>query len=388
MDHHAQIRASLANARRIVLKFGTRVLVAEDGRPDPARLEAIADAIATLRKEGRQVIVVTSGAVGAGIDALGLKSRPKTLPGLQMAASVGQARLMALYTDVFRARGLVCGQMLLTADDLKDRVRHLNARNTLNQLLQSGVVPVINENDVVSVAEIKLGDNDKLAALVSLLADADVMFLMTSVAGLLRVNEAGVKERIPHLNKVDDAAKALAVGKGSALSTGGMATKLEAAGMVAGSGAASVIADGRDPANIVRVLRGEDVGTLIGRPLPARSGALRHRKQWIRHFHKSKGRIIVDDGARDAIIRRKTSLLPIGIQKVEGPFPQGALVDIAGTDGTVFARGLVEYESELIHQVKGRKTSEYARQPHLSFVHEVVNRDNLVLTDPSGETSP
>ena len=186
---------------------------------------------------------------------------------------------MTLYSSAFEAHSLICGQMLLTADDLKDRVRHLNARNTLNQLLSNGVIPIINENDAVSVAEIKVGDNDKLAALVSLLADADLMFLMTSVPGLLRTADDGKKTRIPHLPRVDDLAKALAIGKGSTLSTGGMATKLEAADLVSASGAISVIADGRDPATILRIIQGGDEGTLIGKALGSRAGSQRYRKQ-------------------------------------------------------------------------------------------------------------
>jgi glutamate 5-kinase len=369
-------RARLAAAKRIVIKFGTRTLVGEDGRPNARHIAALVRELAAWHARGKEIIVVSSGAIGAGIEALGWKTRPRALPELQLAAAVGQARLMARYSQLFARAGITTGQVLLTHDDLKHRTRHLNARNTLLTLLRHRVLPIVNENDVVSVDEIKVGDNDQLAAMVAILADAELLLLMTSVEGLLDASG----QRVPHLARVSEEARGWAVGKGSALSTGGMSTKLWAAHKATLAGAAVVIADGRDPRSIRRVLQGEDAGTLVeprGRPGAA---SLLKRKLWIAFFHKPRGKLVVDAGAREAILVKGRSLLPIGVREVEGLFQPGDVVQIADPEGRIFAHGLSEFSSQQALDLRGCKSEEVARR--LPGGAEIVHRDNLALLNP------
>ena len=247
-------RKNLANARRIVVKIGSRVLVRKTGGPDIARITSLVKDIAHLRREGREMVVVSSGAIGAGMQALGMKSRPTTLPDLQMAAAVGQSRLMATYDKLFAAEKCKIGQVLLTHDDLNNRQRHLNARNTMMALLRNGVVPIVNENDVVAVDEIKFGDNDRLAALVALLIEADLLILLTTVDGFQAPGKGGRMRRVPVLNGVTAEELSHAKGKGSELSTGGMASKLQAANLVARVSAPVVIASGLQAGILQRIL--------------------------------------------------------------------------------------------------------------------------------------
>lgn len=259
-------REALTHARRVVVKVGTRVLVAGNGRPDDARIESIVEQLVGLRRRGIEVILVSSGAIGAGLATLGRRSRPTELPELQMAAAVGQSQLMTLYSRLFWYHRVNIGQVLLTHDDIKDRVRHLNARNTMMRCLRNGVIPIVNENDVVSVDEIRFGDNDHLAALVAILVDADALLLLTRVNGL-RAPLAGKgsrTRRIAHLSRVDDAAHALVWQGNDRLSTGGMESKLRSAGAAAKSGICVAIIDGRQDDAISRALSGADIGTMIG----------------------------------------------------------------------------------------------------------------------------
>jgi glutamate 5-kinase len=317
-------RKALAKARRIVVKIGSRVLVQSSGRPDLRRIKGLVKDIAQLRKGGREVVVVSSGAIGTGMQALGMKTRPDALPELQMAAAVGQSRLMAHYDKLFSAERCRVGQVLLTHDDLKDRQRHLNARNTMMALLRNGIVPIVNENDVVSVDEIKFGDNDLLAALVALLIEADLLVLLTTVDGFRAPAGKGKTQRVSLLKGVTAEELKHAVGKGSDLSTGGMGSKLQAANMVAKVSAPVVIADGRKPKILSKILKGEDTGTLIAAEQGGAGAVLGGRKRWIAFFHKPQGTLVADDGARDAIEKKGRSLLPIGIREVEGHFSPAA----------------------------------------------------------------
>jgi glutamate 5-kinase len=378
---HLSQRTALKTAHRVVLKFGTRVLTDSRGRPNPVRIQSIVDQVAALHAEGREVVIVSSGAVGAGLDPLGFATRPTDLVGLQMAAAVGQTRLMSLYGELFARKGITVGQVLLNHDDLKQRNRHLNARNSLLGLLRRGVVPIVNENDVVTVDEIRLGDNDFLAALVAVLTDADVLMLCTSVNGLRAPDKNGRSKRVPYLSKVTQTELDLVFGKGSALSTGGMGTKLAAAQMAIRAGIPAVIADGRKYSSILEVLRGEDTGTLLG-PMDETHRIRGKRKHWIAFFHRPSGKISVDDGARKAIVCGGRSLLSAGVKGVEGSFPTGALVHVLDTAGELLASGLCQFSSDDLRKILGKKTSEIAQILGPAVPTEVIHRDNMaVLAD-------
>lgn len=379
MTKEIQQRKALANARRIVVKIGSRVLVQKTGRPDIVQMRGLVKDIARLRRDGREVVVVSSGAIGTGMQALGMKSRPANLPDLQMTAAVGQSRLMATYDKLFSAEKCKVGQILLTHDDLKDRQRHLNARNTMMNLLRNGIVPIVNENDAVAVDEIKFGDNDRLAALVALLIEADLLILLTTVDGFQAPGKGGRMRRVSLLNGVTDDELGHAKGKGSELSTGGMASKLQAANMVARVSAPVVIANGRASGTLRKVVAGQDVGTLIATEAASADSILAGRKRWIAFFHKPQGTLIVDEGARDAIEKKGKSLLPIGIREVEGHFPSGCVVNLRTTQGVLFACGVVDYSSDHIRKIKGHRTNELADLLGPEYYEEVIHRDNMVV---------
>ncbi len=372
-------RRALSQCRRIIFKFGTRVLVNRNGRPNPTRLRALVAELATLHHAGHEVIVVSSGAIGAGMQVLDMKTRPTRLPDLQMAAAVGQTKLMGIYDELFGAKGCRVGQILLNHDDLKHRTRHLNARNTMMNLLRHRVIPVVNENDATTVEEITLGDNDNLAALVTILVDGDLLMLMTCVDGLRAPSVSGKTRRVAYLPRVDRVARELVFGKGDALSSGGMVTKLDAAEAVNRIGALAVIADGSKPANISRILEGDDRGTLIGRSRDGKGHYKSKRKQWIAFFNKPAGSVQVDAGAQKAILEKGTSLLPIGIRKIEGDFPVGSVLQVKDRAGQVFALGLSDYASDHLRKIKGQKSSEIRKILGAGYYDEVIHRDNMVI---------
>lgn len=379
MNANLQPREVLRKARKVVIKIGSRVLVERNGQPNASRLRALTRDLAALRQSGVDVIVVSSGAIGTGVHALGLKRRPTEIAELQMAAAVGQSRLMALYDQLFAKQGCLIGQVLLTHADLKDRTRHLNARNTLLAMLARQIIPIINENDVVAVEEIKFGDNDLLAALVALLVQADLLVLLTTVDGFLAPDEAGRSRRVSQLNGLTAETMALARGKGSELSTGGMASKLRAADMVAQVGAPVVIANGTKPGIISKILSGADVGTLLLAPTHADASGRGAFKRWLAYFQRADGVLRVDEGACAALEQKGRSLLPIGIRGVEGEFEVDAVVDVLAPDGRLVARGLVEYSSSDLRKISGRRTSELPALVGGEGPEEAVHRDKLVL---------
>ncbi|MGA0334287.1 MAG: glutamate 5-kinase [Kiritimatiellia bacterium] len=371
-------RIRLTAARRVVIKFGTRVLVDPRGRPNPVRIQAIVDQVSALVKSGREVVIVSSGAVGAGLDPLGFAKRPADLVSLQMAAAVGQTHLMRMYSERFEEKGIAVGQILLNHDDLKQRNRHLNARNALLGLLRKGVVPIVNENDVVSVDEIRLGDNDYLAALVSVLVDADALLLCTSVNGLRAPLGGNRTRRVENLAEVSQKELDLVGGKGSELSTGGMATKLGAAQMANRAGAVSLILDGRKPDALIRALAGENLGTCIGQA--GEEGRIRgKRKHWIAFFHKPTGKLQVDAGAEKALLHGGKSLLAAGIVKVEGQFSPGAVVEVRTGEDRRLGSGLVEFSSEDLRLIQGKQSGRILEILGPAVSTEVIHRDNLVL---------
>jgi glutamate 5-kinase len=374
-------RAKLTSSRRVVVKIGSRVLVQRNGRPDTRRMAELVDGIAALRREGREVVVVSSGAIACGLQALGMTKKPADLPTLQMAAAVGQSRLMAAYDRLFAKKKCRIGQVLLTHDDLEHRRRHLNARNTILKLLEHGVIPIVNENDVVSVDEIKFGDNDALASRTSMLVEAGLLILLTTVNAFHILDAKGRRRKVDFLPGVTADTLSHANGKGSDFSTGGMASKLTSAAEAAHMGTAVVIANGRQDGILQKVVSGAHVGTLIApaEAINGASGALNRRRRWVAFFHHAKGHLTIDDGARDALLLRGKSLLPVGIREVVGGFASGDLVDIHDLAGRRVAQGLTEYSSTEIRLLKGLKTETIRERLGLEAPGELIHRDNLVL---------
>jgi glutamate 5-kinase len=342
MKQNNQHRDALKNAKRIVVKAGSKVLVQSTGRPDSRRLKLLVDELAQFQNGGGEVAFVSSGAIGAGLEALGRKTRPTAIPDLQMAAAVGQTRLMSLYDSLFGENKCNIGQVLLTHDTLKYRDRHLNARNTLLNLITNRIVPIINENDTISTEEIQFGDNDVLAALVAILIDADALILLSTTDGLRDGNR-----RVSYIEEVDADVLGLVADKQDNLSSGGMASKLESAQIAAHNGIPVVIANGRKTGVLTRIFQGKDEGTLL---FP-KEGNISKRKRWIAFFNRAEGLLTVDSGAADAL-SKGNSLLPVGIKAVGGDFKVGSMVNIQSEDGTQIARGLVEYSSTDIDEKK------------------------------------
>lgn len=355
-------RATLKSAARLVVKLGTGVLTDSHKQPDPAQLEQLVVQIASLRKAGREIVLVTSGAVGAGMGALGYEKRPGELAELQACAAVGQSRLMAVYAELFAKHDLHVAQVLLTHDDLEHHERHLNARNTLVTLLGRGVVPIINENDAVSFTEIKFGDNDTLSALVASLLPADLLVILTTVDGVIENFGEANPKTISAIEKIDSDLEKIAQGTDSETAVGGMASKIQAAKIVVRSGIPLVIASGKKKNVLQKILDGTEEGTLF----VAQPAKLHSRKRWIAFFHHPKGTLFVDDGAKLAVREKGKSLLPPGVARCEGDFEAGDVVRICDLNGTEFARGIVRFDSAA---VRARKLPK----------EELVHRDDLVI---------
>ena len=333
---------TLCAVHRLVVKVGTGILTSDGSRLSTAKIEPLVQQLATLRAQKKQVILVSSGAIAAGMAVLGLKQRPKKLEQLQACAAIGQGKLMAAYDALFEKHGLNVAQVLLTHDDLRSRQRHLNARKTLLQLLDDGVIPIINENDTVAVDEIKFGDNDRLSALVATLVDADLLVILSHVEGLWD----GEKKRIPIVPNITREIESLAGGTDRATSVGGMKSKIEAAKIFTRAGIPLVIADGERADVLAAIFAAEDVGTLF---LP-KSTRLESRKRWIAFFQKASGTITVDDGAKHALCDGSKSLLAKGVVRIEGNVVPGDVVSICGPDGVEFARGLTRDGDVIVHR--------------------------------------
>jgi glutamate 5-kinase len=361
-------RASLSTARRVVVKIGSRLL-AED---PTTRTAALATQLAAARARGVELLVVSSGAIALGMRRLGLAQRPTDLPGLQAAAAVGQSRLMQHWEQAFASHGVEIGQVLVTHDDLGDRRRFLSARLTLRALLDHGVVPVINENDTVATEEIKFGDNDQLAALVCNLVSADVLIMLTDVEGVR--DASGV--RMPIVRDIDREAAPVAGPSTSGVGSGGMASKVGSARIVTRTGVAAVVAPGREPDVIARVLAGDDVGTLF---VPPGGGVLSSRKHWIAFGAKPAGRLSVDDGAARALRDGKKSLLPAGIVAVDGDFELGDTVSIVTRDGNEIGRGLVAYAADDLRKIQGLQSAGIEARLGYKSTDEAIHRDDLVI---------
>jgi glutamate 5-kinase len=367
-------RQVVASAKRIVLKIGSSTLTGVDatGLKSPA-VDALVDVVAKLSKRGAEVVVVSSGAIAAGLAPLGLESRPKDLATQQAAAAVGQGLLIHSYTESLRRHSLVGSQVLLTIDDVVRRSHYQNAQRTLQRLLQLGVIPIINENDSVGTQEIRFGDNDRIAALVSHLIGADLLVLVTDVDALYDAppSESGARP----IREVTDFAEVnnLQVsGAGSKVGSGGMVTKIEAARIATGAGIPMLLTSLE---NLDQGLRGDEVGTYFV-AAPSRKSS---RLLWLAHASTPRRRLIVDDGAATALRERGVSLLPAGVKGVTGEFVSGDTVEIVDSNGAAIARGLVGFDAEEIPAMLGRSTKDLARELGPEFERELVHRDDLVL---------
>ncbi len=372
-----EIRSSIiSHVRRIVVKLGSSVVTTQNGL-DRKIINGLADEICSYRNKGKEFIIVSSGAVAAGVRRMKLKEGARTIPQKQAAASVGQSRLMAAYDEAFSLHGARVGQMLLTRDDLSHRRRYLNARNTLMTLLSWGVTPIINENDTVVVDEIKLGDNDNLSALVAVLASADLLLTLTDMEGFMDCDPR-INSNACLIEVIDDITPEIccqAGGSSSSVGRGGMASKIEAATKVRMSGIPMIIAKGKTPNLISRVLEGEHIGTLV---LPAKE-KMSARKHWIRYNLEPEGTLHVDNGAVRAIKSRGKSLLPIGVTEIQGEFEDGSAVNIMGPEGTALAVGLTNYSSDELRKIIGRQTPEIDWILGYRRNDEAVHADNLVV---------
>ena len=365
------------SAKTWVVKVGTSVLTGEDGQLDPARIGHLAEQICAVIDSGRRVALVSSGAVGAGLGRLGIRQRPDNLRQLQAAAAIGQAHLIRAYDEGFRPHGRHAAQLLLTYEDLDARARYLNVRNTLTALFEWDAVPVINENDSISVDEIRFGDNDKLAAMVTNLLQAPLLVILSVVDGLFQVDPGpeGLGEVVSLVTNLDEETLGLAGTSRSAGGTGGMRSKLEAARMVTQAGGSVIIASGRKPDPLTRILAGEQVGTLV----LARGQTQAARKRWIGGAARPRGRFVVDDGARRALETGSRSLLAIGIVDILGEFDKGDVVGIQDLSGREFARGLTNYNAVVARQIRGLRSDQLREALGVVPYDEVVHRDNLVL---------
>ncbi len=366
-------RAELGGVGRVVIKIGSRLL-AED---TDGRVAALAGEAKTLRDRGVDVVIVTSGAIALGWRRLGYPEKPRTIPGLQAAAAVGQGHLIHAWQRALGTHGLAAGQVLLTHDDVRNRRRYLNARLAFAELLRAGAVPVVNENDTVSVDEIKFGDNDRLAALCTSLVEADALVILTDVDGLYDGDPAAGARLIPEVHDIDHEAVAVAGGASGDFGTGGMASKVQAARIAGRFGVATLVASGRRERPVTSLLDpdGGGAGTVFW---PSMS-RLQSRKHWIAYALKPAGTLVVDAGARRALVDGGKSLLPSGVRRVEGRFGAGDPVRVVDEGGGEFARGLCAFDADEVERIAGRRTSELAALLGYASVEEVIHRDDLVL---------
>ncbi len=372
----------IQTARTVVIKVGTSVLSNDDDSLDVSRIAALTEQIYRIRQSGRRVVLVSSGAVGAGMGLLNLKQRPTDLPHLQAAAAAGQAHLIRLYNDCLEVHGFRAAQLLLTANDFRNRERYLNVRNTLNTLFEFSIIPIINENDTVSITEIQFGDNDQLAAMVSNLLEDSLLIVLSVIDGLLDGNPDSPDSKvIPVVERWDEKLLALAADSKSRGGTGGMKSKLQAARKVTEVGENVIIANGRRDGVLDEIMAGKEIGTLFlaqGRNIPA-------WKRWIGYTVAPRGKMKLDAGAKKALTTNGRSLLAIGITGVEGNFGRGDVVSLLGEDGQEFARGLTNYDSPTTTRLKGQRLADLPSDPANLPYEEIIHRDNLLVFGQDSE---
>ncbi|WP_121180162.1 glutamate 5-kinase [Nocardiopsis sp. Huas11] len=368
-------RMAVAGARRIVVKVGSSSLTTPDGLIDSGRIRDLVEVLTDRRAQGQEVIVVSSGAVAAGMTPLGLTRRPRDLASQQAAASVGQGLLLAAYTAELAERGLTAAQVLLTVEDMMRRVQHRNAQRTLRRLLDIGAVPIVNENDTVATHELRFGDNDRLAALVAHLMSADALVLLSDVDALYDGNPASQGTSVVHLVRGPLDLDGIDIGSAGkrGVGTGGMVTKVDSARIATEAGIHTVLTSA---ANARSALAGDRVGTLFA---PAEGRRPSARQLWLAHATAGRGSLVLDPGAVTAVVSEKASLLPAGVVRVTGDFSAGDPVDLRDEQGTVVARGLVNYDAAEVPDLMGRSTRWLAREMGPSYERELVHRDDLVV---------
>ena len=370
-------RKILGKGRRIVVKVGSSILASVEKGLHYEVFARLTKEISDLKRQGYEIVLVSSGAIAAGMEKLGYKTRPQTITQKQATAAVGQTRLMNIYENYFSRYQQMVAQVLLTHDDLSHRHRFLNARNTLLTLLELGIIPIINENDTVVVDEIKVGDNDNLSALITNLVGADLLIILTDIDGLCdsdpRVNPHA--RCIPLVEDIEVDMKEMIGGTKSEMSVGGMISKIQAAQKASRFGIPTVVARGTRDGILHQILKGKEIGTLI----LSKGEALSSRKHWIAFNPKPKGDVIVDDGAKKAIVQKGKSLLPSGIIKVKGAFDRGDLVTCLGSRGKEFARGLVNYSAPELEKIKGLRSNQIESTLGYKYSDEVIHRDDLVV---------
>ena len=363
----------------VVVKVGSSTLVDVQGAVDRAFIADLCAQVVELRRRGKRVVIVSSGAAAAGMERLGFERRPTDMPSLQACAACGQAALTEVYAGVLAEQGIPCGQVLLTRRDVVDREGYLNARNTLERLLELGVVPVVNENDTVSVAEFAFGDNDMLGAIVATLIGADLYVILSDIDGLYTANPSvdPSAKLISHVSQVNEEVMAMAGGAGSAVGTGGMATKLRAARALLAAGIPMVICQGRRSGVLAEVMGGAEIGTRFEAPL----GQSREnpRKLWIGLAEVVRGTLTLDEGACAAVIKRGASVLPVGVIATEGTYDAGDVVNVVTPEGTLIGRGTVRYSSEEMVRVRGLKLDVIARFMPEKDGQPAIHRDELLV---------
>ena len=378
----AERKEILKNAKRILIKIGSGVLTGENGL-DLTIIENIVDEIASLTNDGYQFVVVSSGAIASGRHRMGFQHKLQSLPEKQAAAAIGQGRLMRVYSNAFGRHNRVVAQMLLTMSDLTDRTRFLNTRNTLNTLLEWGVIPIINENDTVAVEEIKFGDNDNLASMMANIMEANILINLTNTDGLYDRNPKEKKKSklIPLVKDITDEIEKAASSEADPVGMGGMKSKVIAARKVTAFGIPFIIVPGKKEGILHEVFSGENVGTLF---LPMEEH-LKSKKHWIAFTLRSRGKLIIDDGATKAITQQGKSLLPGGVLGVEGDFSVGDPVSCLDGNGQVFAKGLVNYSSQDIDKIKGLKTTKIKQVLGSHPYDEIIHRDNMAVSKDNGK---
>ena len=373
-----QRQEAVRSAQLVVVKIGSRVLTTEEGLLNVERVEKIGQQCHEILKSGKKIVIVSSGAVGAGMGRLGLASRPSALPDLQAVAAVGQSCLTEAYERSLGSFGRHVAQLLLVADDIHDRGRYLNIRNTLRSLLKYGAIPIINENDSVSTAELQttFGDNDQLAALVATILGADALVLLSDVEGLFDQDpKCPEASRISTVRQIDSSIEAMVHDCSGGISKGGMASKLKAAKTVNEVGIHCFIGSGRQESILEQLVQGQDVGTFF----LGKNDLMPAKKRWLGWSASVSGKIVVDNGARQAILERGSSLLPAGVLAVSGKFVVGDVVTLEASDGSCFARGLVNYSSIDLERIRGLKTDRILEILGVCAYDEVIHRDDLVV---------